>query len=187
MMGLNNATSIYSCLWCTVKKDERCSVYLQCICILTWCNDLQCRWDMSVREEVYQSPPPAGKGRTLASLQQNSQFSTPKKHLGSKHTPILQMEPTDIIIDELHLLLRIGDVLLRNVILQADNLDRRSAMTRPQPQQNYIRTLEGLVRKCGISFSITEVICVCMGACLWVCLCLNACVCIHVCMHVHGL
>ena len=35
MMGLNNATSIYSCLWCTVKKDERCSVYLQCICILT--------------------------------------------------------------------------------------------------------------------------------------------------------
>ena len=80
---------------------------------------------MSVREEVYQSPPPAGKGRTLASLQQNSQFSTPKKHLGSKHTPILQMEPTDIIIDELHLLLRIGDVLLRNVILQADNLDRR--------------------------------------------------------------
>ena len=123
---------------------------------------------MSVREEVYQSPPPAGKGRTLASLQQNSQFSTPKKHLGSKHTPILQMEPTDIIIDELHLLLRIGDVLLRNVILQADNLDRRSAMTRPQPQQKYIRTLEGLVRKCGISFSITEVICVCMGACVLV-------------------
>ena len=23
MMGLNNATSIYSCLWCTVSKDER--------------------------------------------------------------------------------------------------------------------------------------------------------------------
>lgn len=27
MMGLNNATSIYSCLWCTVSKDEIWCIY----------------------------------------------------------------------------------------------------------------------------------------------------------------
>ena len=43
------------------------------------------------------------------------------KHLGSKGTPILRMEPTTLVLDELHLL-RIGDVLLRNVILQANSL-----------------------------------------------------------------
>ena len=112
---------------------------------------------MSVKEEVYQLPPPAGKARTLASLHQNATYSLPKKHLGSKHVPILEMEPSKIIIDELHLLLRIGDILLRNVILHADSLDQRAAMIQHQPAQSHIRKLETLVRSCGISFSITEV------------------------------
>ena len=51
---------------------------------------------MSVREEVYQSPPPAGKGRTLASLQQNSQFSTPKNMLSALMVKALSTSPAGV-------------------------------------------------------------------------------------------
>ena len=96
------------------------------------------------------------------------------------------LEPTNIIIDELHLLLRIGDVLLRHVILQADNLDRRSAMTRQQPQQKYIaHSRVWYANVSSPSPSLRYFVCVPMS--VLVCVCLNACVCIHVCMHVHGL
>ena len=74
-----------------------------------------------------------GRGEHWPLFSRTHSSPHPKKHLGSKHTPILQMEPANIIIDELHLLLRIDDVLLRNVILQADNLDRRSASTELHP------------------------------------------------------
>ena len=126
MMGLNNATSTYACLWCTVAKEERCdnpcSVnHLQCICCMF-------RWDMSVPEEVYCTAHPRGKARTLAGLLENSRFSQPKRHLGSKNTPLLPLEPTCFVLDELHLFLRISDVLLRNVILQADHLDQQVYM-----------------------------------------------------------
>ena len=53
---------------------------------------------MSVKE-VYQVPTPAGKARTLASPHQNATYYLPKKHLRSKHVPILEMEPSNIIID----------------------------------------------------------------------------------------
>ena len=29
MMGMNNATSLYSCIWCTVSKEEKIHTYLQ--------------------------------------------------------------------------------------------------------------------------------------------------------------
>jgi hypothetical protein len=27
MMGLNKANATYACVWCTVAKEERCTVY----------------------------------------------------------------------------------------------------------------------------------------------------------------
>jgi hypothetical protein len=69
---------------------------------------------------------PNGRARTLLSLNESSQFRVPKKHLSSKFVPNLQIEPNNIVIDEL--LLRIGDVLLSNVILQADSLDKSAGM-----------------------------------------------------------
>ena len=60
--------------------------------------------------------------------------------LASKHVPILEMEPSNIIIDELHLLLRIGDILLRNVTLHADSLDQRAAMIQHQLAESHPQT-----------------------------------------------
>ena len=109
---------------------------------------------MSVHEEVYTSPPPRGKARTLTEC---SQYSQPKRHLGSKNTPIPPLEPSSLVLGELHLLLRVGDVLLRNVILQADSLDHQVYMAEGRRTDNHLRTLELLVRRCGVSFTIAPV------------------------------
>ena len=116
-----------------------------------------CRWDMTVPEVVYNSPPPHGKGRTLETTITDSSFSQPKKHLGSKEKPILQTEPSNLVIDELHLLLRIGDVLLRNVILQANSLDHMVYMKEGRRSDDHLRMLETLVRRCGVTFIISPV------------------------------
>jgi hypothetical protein len=112
---------------------------------------------MSVTEAVYSSPPPNGKARTLAALTANCHFSQPKRHLGSKNPPILPLEPTSLVLDELHLLLRIGDVLLRNLILHADSLDQETYMASGRRTDNHIRSLELHIKQCGVSFSIALV------------------------------
>ena len=43
--------------------------------------------------------------------------------LCSQHQPLLAIDPDHIILDELHLLLRILDVLIRNLILETVRLD----------------------------------------------------------------
>ena len=156
MMGLNNSTSTYSCLWCTVSKDKR---YFTSKTIRTYTvyKYTLYRWGMSVDEAVYNSPPPTGKARTLASMLHKSKFTVPKKHLGSKNPPILQVEPTQVILDELHLLLRIGDVLLRNIILQADSIDQRENMHRGGHTENHLQTLELFVNSCNVPFIIKPV------------------------------
>ena len=106
---------------------------------------------------MYTSPPPCGKARTSAALNSCVGLSQPKRHLGSKNPPILSLEPSSLVLDELHLLLRIGDVLLRNVILQADSLDHQVYMREGRRSENHLRTLELLVRRCGVSFTISPV------------------------------
>ena len=106
---------------------------------------------MSVDESVYCQE----KARSLASLKANGRFAKKpcSKHLGSHHLPLLNLEPTQVVLDELHLLLRIGDVLIRNVILYADQLDHCRRERSSQRGSNYIRTLELHIRGCGVSFS----------------------------------
>ena len=106
---------------------------------------------------VYSTPPPKGKARTLAALAANCHFSQPKRHLGSKNPPLLPLEPTSLVLDKLHLLLRIGDILLRNLILQADSLDHKAYMATGRRTDNNLRSLELLIRQCGVSFSIASV------------------------------
>lgn len=71
---------------------------------------------MSKDEKVYNTLSPSGKARTLASLKENHQYSKPKKTLGSKHALLLDLEPLQFVLDELHVLLRIADVLIQNLI-----------------------------------------------------------------------
>lgn len=127
------------------------------MCISTYSLQLTLyRWDMSVSEETYTSPPPSGKSRTLASLKQNCRYSRADKHLGSKHPPLLELEPSSYVLDELHLLLRVSDILIRNLIHLADQLDQRQKQ-RDGAHGNHMQTLQTLVNSCGVQFKVTQV------------------------------
>ena len=114
------------------------------------------RWDMSVPESTYNSPPPSGKARTLESLKRNCRHSRPAQHLGSKNPPLLSLEPSQYVLDELHLLLRVADVLIRNVINLADLMDQTAAL-RNGEEANHIHALENAVKACGVPFKISSV------------------------------
>ena len=111
------------------------------------------RWDMSVDEEVYCQE----KARSLSSLKSDSRHSTRhcNKHLGCIHPPLLNIELDSIVVDELHLMLRVGDVLLRNLILYADSRDHASREHRGE-EPNNLRQLEQAIRSCGVSFQIWQ-------------------------------
>jgi ribosomal protein S6 len=51
-----------------------------------------------------------------------------KNDFGVRAQRLVSIEPEHIIIDELHLLLRICDKLLRNLILDAKTLDEKNAV-----------------------------------------------------------
>ena len=114
------------------------------------------RWDMRVSEGTYTTPPPTGKTRTLASLHANCTHSRSNKHLGSKYPPLLEIEPSQYVLDELHLLLRVADVLLRNLIHLADQLDQTQQL-RGGRSGVHITTLESMVKSCGVPFHISKV------------------------------
>ena len=114
------------------------------------------RWDTSVPEAVYNTPPPNGTLRTLSSLTTNCAFSKPEKHLGSKHSPLLHLQSPQYVLDELHLLLRVSDVLVRNIIHLADHLDQESGLRRGR-RGTHIPELQQLVQSCGVPFRISQV------------------------------
>ena len=117
------------------------------------------RWDMSVPSAVYLD----AKARSLKSLQENCKHATKPctKHLGSLHPPLLHVEPSQIVVDELQLLLRIGDILIRNLILEADSQAHRQREHEDRQRGNgmQVKQLERLFRECGVSFRIFQVIC----------------------------
>ena len=93
---------------------SKSSIYLMVLLNFLAAHMSLCRWNMSKEEEVYNAPPPAGKTRSLVSLKESHRFSQPEKHLGSKYMPLLNLEPSNL--NELHILPRIADVLMRNLI-----------------------------------------------------------------------
>lgn len=93
--------------------------------------------------------------RTLESLKSNS-LNAKKKcadHLGSIHPPLLNISINKIILDELHLLLRIMDILIRNLINFMEHwnqMDKRAGIRGP----NHIQALATAITSCGITFKV---------------------------------
>ena len=108
---------------------------------------------MSVPLEVYETE----RARSLSSLQTHCKFATQScaKHKGCKHPPLLELELHKIVADELHLLLRITDVLLRNLILQVD-MEQHKCRERRLPVTCTMQQLEDAVRSCGVCFKIWQ-------------------------------
>ena len=111
------------------------------------------RWDMSVEEEEYT----LRRARTLNEMQELASkcYSSCSKHLGCIKVPLISIPLNRILLDELHLLLRIGDVLLRNLILYFDSVDHRNMAHRGERTYS-LQKLEDAIRSCGVSFHIWQ-------------------------------
>ena len=90
--------------------------------------------------------------KTCAQLPQSKPA---KERLGSQHEPLFNVDPQDVVIDELHLLLRITDILIRNLILEMVRLDKKDSLSGIGNQQHLISFVKA-VRSCGVSFDVWE-------------------------------
>ncbi|CAG2189964.1 unnamed protein product [Mytilus edulis] len=123
LLGLCGATGEYACPWCKVNKEGR--------------SDLTRPWD------YYHNP---SIGRNIEDML-DSNF---KKSYGCKHMPLISLPVNHYVPDELHLMLRITDVLLRNLIDDALEMDDDSKMRRIIPIN--LKKLTELLQSCGVSF-----------------------------------
>ena len=113
------------------------------------------RWDMSVDEKVYTDT--SKKARTLQRMKELSShsYSSCSRHLGCVLPPLLNISLDNIVLDELHLLLRIMDVLIRNLILYADGEDHGQKEHHGAESHN-VRKLEQTIRSCDVCFQIWQ-------------------------------
>ena len=88
--------------------------------------------------------------RSIQSLNRHATLHTATEKFGVKNPPLLNIELDHVLLDELHLLLRITDVLLCNIIMMMVKFDQNG------PSTNHLQSLVKAVRECGISFSVWE-------------------------------
>ena len=104
-------------------------------------------------------PLDACKSRALETLKKCGALSPSKPskmRLGSQHLPLLSIDPDHIVLDELHLLPRILDVLIRNLILEMVRLDIQSNQRAGASSGSHVERLVSTIRDCRISFSVWE-------------------------------
>ena len=111
------------------------------------------KWDMSIEESVFTEK----KARSLSTLQEKSHFANKPchQHLGSIHPQLLNIELTKVVVDELHLLLQVTDVLIRNLISLAASRDHEE-LQRQGETSNHICQLEQAVQSCKMTFTIWQ-------------------------------
>ena len=83
-----------------------------------------------------------------------SKSQSAAKRLGVKHPPLIDIPLNHVIVDELHLFLRITDVLLRNVIQHVIEEDLKTTRKADLLSGHHLTMLVKCIRKCGISFCV---------------------------------
>ena len=94
------------------------------------------------------------KARTLEFLRRASKESHKDKRKGAIHPPLFNIELDHVILDELHLLLRVVGVLLRNLIYEVLRIDRSTKERSATIAQTHLSMLVDAVRSCGVSFKV---------------------------------
>jgi hypothetical protein len=127
MLGLCGANGNYGCPWCKVHKNDR--------------HDCSKDWDFYHTDS---------QTRTIDELNEDFRI----KKYGAQRKPLLNIEPSHMVPDELHLLLRISGILLRNLIDDANDMDARDQVeTGKQCSPTRLDSLTDQIRKCGVTFN----------------------------------
>ena len=124
-LGLNGSTANYACPWCHVHKNDRP--------------------DLDKPLDFYNSPEMA---RTAENLRQNAKLNK----FGCRHPPLVNIDPQNVVPDELHLFLRISDVLLKNLIDDCKQLDSKLEVLGQKP--HHVQDLVDKIRDCGVPFNV---------------------------------
>lgn len=98
------------------------------------------------------------KTQTLEKMQELSarSYSSCAQHLGCVLPPLINIPLDCVVLDELHLLLRNMDVLIRNLILYADSEDHRQKAQHGVESHN-LKKLEQAICSCGVCFQIWQI------------------------------
>ena len=122
MLGLCSSSGAHCCPWCIIHKDAR--------------GDTSKPWDYYHLSE---------QQRSIQNIRDRTDF-------GVKNQPLLNIEPEYIVPDELHLLLRVSNILLRNLI--DDCLEQDCMAKVHKKEQNHLDNLCDKIRECGVNFSV---------------------------------
>ena len=130
IMGLSGASSDHACLWCKVHNSNR--------------------WDTSKDMNFYTVDP--NFKRTLADIKDCSEL----KCFSCINQPLIDIALDHVVPDELHLLLRVTDRLLENVIDEVLERDVKQDFNRRkgQPKGLILANLVKGINYCGISFNV---------------------------------
>ena len=96
--------------------------------------------------------------RTLEELHECAQKSKGENYC-CVHKPLLNIPLDHIILDELHLMLRVTDVLIGNIIedvMQWDDKESARAHTGKKTIHLHVDKLTQAINSCGVSFSVWE-------------------------------
>ena len=131
VMGMNGASSNYACLWCLLHKDEQ--------------------WDTS-KDLLYYNETP--KCRTLENIKKL--YQSKSNNLGCINKPLLDIALDHVVPDELHLLLRVTDRLLENIIEEVMEKDSVNDFNKPKghPKGVGLTNLVKAINDCGVPFKV---------------------------------
>ena len=97
------------------------------------------------------------KARTLQKMKDIAacSYSSCARHLGCVLPPLVDVPLDCVVLDELHLLLRVMDVLIRNLVFHADSEDHRQR-AHHGTESLHLKKLEQTIRSCGVCFQIWQ-------------------------------
>lgn len=139
MLGLKGATADYACAWCKTPKEDR--------------------WKVQKSYNFFNSPPIKRTLKEINKLCKEKPKKDNKYNYSCEHEPLINIELDHIIVDELHLMLRITDKVLSNLINHSLDWDMEVELDRVRGQEKGVhlkRTVE-FIRSLGISFNVWEV------------------------------
>ena len=127
--GIDSASSTYACTWCKCPSLER--------------HDSSQTWSISDTEHG---------ARTIE--ENNIIARSKRKQFNVSHEPTFKQIPlTHVIVDNLHMFLRVADTLIDLLLLELKRFDKieKSTKMKSLGQLNYLKKYEGIVQSLGIS------------------------------------
>ena len=130
---MSSATSNHACIYCKIHTKDR--------------------WDVSKPEDFYSRYTEVRKLEDLKNC-------APKSILGCKQQPLICLPLDHVVVDELHLMLRVTDRLLENLIQDAVDCDAKeqigAAAKALANGQSHLNGLRHAIQYCGVTFKMWE-------------------------------